>query len=423
MANKSINRSKGRARKAQQPEFRTRALWIAVGFAAVGTALSLYATNLTFTIASVGLVESSACSINEWINCDLAHASSFSRLLGIPVAWWGLLFYVFAGLAALNGVISKDRSKAASYLSVAWILSILAVLFSVYKAMNLIELGILCPICVGMYAANIGLMFALPAGLAVGISKWGDFFSNYFKSLQGKQSTLLFEPKPVMMVVTLAILFGVGYAAARNYEQRITDTSDFDVDQAVAQFFRQQPILIEYGDEPAVWGNPDAAITIVEFADFQCPACRQSAARFRPILWEFRNDVKYVFMNLPWDSAINEMMTSQLHTNAGDAARAGVCAQEFGDFWDYHDDVFRNLVSLGLPLFTRLAEDRGWDINEFTTCMARDDVTARIKRDIAVATAIGASSTPSIYVNGRKLPYWHIPEYVQAVIREEMSRL
>lgn len=423
MANKSTNRRKDRAKRAQQPELKTRALWTAAGFAAVGAALSLYATNLTFTLASVGLVESSACSINEWINCDLAHSSSFSRLLGIPVAWWGLLFYVFAGLAALNGAISKDRSKASSYLSVAWILSIFAVLFSLYKAMNLFELGILCPVCVGMYAANIGLMFALPAGLAVGVSKWGDFLSNYFKSLLGKQSTLLFEPKPVMMAVTLVLLFGIGYALARTYEQRITDTSDFDLDQRVTQFFRQRPVLIEHGDEPAVWGNPDAAITIVEFADFQCPACQQSAVRFRPLLWEFRNDIRYIFMNSPWDSAINDNMTSQLHPRAGDAARAGVCAQEFGDFWDFHDDIFRNVVSLGMPLYVRLAEQRGWDINEFAACMAREDVTARVKHDIAVSNSIGTPGTPAIYVNGRKLPYWHIPAYVQAVIREEMSRL
>ena len=415
-------RRKERARRAQQPEINTKALWGAAIFAGIGVALSLYATNLTYMIATGGLDGASGCSINDWINCDLAHSSSYSRLMGIPVSWWGLLFYVFAGLAALNGVLSKNRSKAASYLTTAWILSIFSVLFSIYKATNLVELRVLCPVCVGMYAANIGLMFTIPAGLAQRVGAWASFLSSYLSKIRGKESTLLFEPKPVTMLVTLAVLFGVGWAVVKNYEDRIMNTSGFDLSQQVENHFRQRQILVDPGDEPAVWGNPDAEITIVEFADFQCPGCAEAAARFKPALWEFRHDVKFVFMNYPLDIQINDQMKNQLHSQAGGAARASVCAQEFGDFWDFHDELFRNQVSLGMPLYVRMAERRGWDTTEFAACMARDDVTARVKSDIALAGAVNVAQTPTIYVDGRRLGYWSIPEFVQAVVREALRR-
>ena len=91
------NRRKQRAKRTNQPDFNRIALWAAVGFAALGAALAFYATTLTFNIESQGLVEASGCSLSDFINCDVANASSYAKMFGVPVAWWGFLFYAFAG--------------------------------------------------------------------------------------------------------------------------------------------------------------------------------------------------------------------------------------------------------------------------------------------------------------------------------------
>ncbi len=417
------NKKRDRARRAHQPELNTTALWVAVVLSVIGAALSLYATNLTFTIASAGIVESSGCSVNDWINCDLAQGSSYARMFGIPVAVWGMIFYVFAGLAAVSGVVSKNRANTAAFVSAAWVLSIGSVLFSVWKAFNLYTLGVLCPVCVGMYAANLGLMFTLPAGLKLKTGQWKFHLGQYFSALRGKDSDLLFAPKTGTVALVLIIFFGVGFSLARNYEKQLKGPSNFNEKLAMNSHFRQPPIEVTTDSTAAVWGNPDAAITIVEFADFQCPACKESAAHLRPTLYEFRNDVKLVFMNYPLDKTINVDMASQLHALAGDAARAGVCSQEFGDFWTFHDDLFRNQVSLGSSLYRRLATQRGWDVQAFTACMARPETTSRIKSDISHGRATHLNSTPTLFVNGRKLTYWRNTEFIRAVIREELDRL
>ena len=90
-------KSRQRPRKQRQaervPTIKTWALWIVLGCSLVGMSLAWYATSQTIAIEQVGLGDPSGCSINEWINCDAAHASSYANLFGIPVAWWGFLFY------------------------------------------------------------------------------------------------------------------------------------------------------------------------------------------------------------------------------------------------------------------------------------------------------------------------------------------
>ncbi|TDI73465.1 MAG: hypothetical protein E2O84_07210, partial [Bacteroidetes bacterium] len=339
-------------------------------------------------------------------------ASSYARMFGIPVAWWGFLFYVFAGLAALSGATGEKASTATPFVAAAFVMSIFAVLFSVYKAYNLYSMGLLCPVCVGMYAANLGLLFTLPLSLKKGVSEWGSFLGAYFSAAMGKTSTLDFDPKIKNVSIVFLLLFIVGGAGARQYQKGMPGAATVDTDRTVIEHFRQRPKLILTNDEAPVWGNPDAKITIVEFADFQCPACQQAAAFFKPALVGFEDDVKFVFMNFPL----------QMHSMARSAAGAAICGQQFGDFWGVHDALFENQALLGNRLYETIAEERGWDPDEFKACTTSGSVVARIDRELEMGSAAELRSTPYILINGRKLSHWLIADHVRAVIREEIRR-
>jgi protein-disulfide isomerase/uncharacterized membrane protein len=417
------NRRKQRAKRTNQPDFNRIALWAAVGFAALGAALAFYATTLTFNIESQGLVEASGCSLSDFINCDVANASSYAKMFGVPVAWWGFLFYAFAGLSALFAVTSQSKSGSAPFVAASFILGLFAVLFTFVKAYHLYSLGVLCIVCVGMYVANFGTAIALGLGLGYGPAKWGSFFSDYISGLKGNVEGLGFSPQIVKVGIVGALVFGVGFAGALNHHRDLTGTTGFDLDAAVAAHFRQQAITVNTNENAAVWGNEDADITIVEFADFQCPACRESAFHLRPALFEFQDDVKLVFMNYPLDSNYNTSMQAQLHAMAGPAAMAGVCATEFGDFWGYHDAIFKDQAVLSNQLLMQSAEDLGWNTQDFAACMVRDDVRARVLSDLLMGQETQLGSTPTLFLNGRKLSYWRNTEFIRAVIKEEKSRL
>ncbi len=414
---------KSRNKKSNQPDYNRTALWLATGFALLGAALAFYATRMTFNIESQGLVEASGCSLSDFVNCDVASASSYAKMMGVPVAWWGFLFYLFAGLSAVFAVTSTNKNGSAPFLAASFLLSLFAVLFTFVKAFHLYTLGVLCIVCVGMYVANFGLAVSIGLGLGFGPGGWAGFLGSYISGIKGDTEGLGYSPQIVKIGGFLLVVFGIGYAGALNHQRDLTGTNGFDLDLAVSAHFRQNPIEVGTNENAAVWGNAEADITLVEFADFQCPACRESAFHLRPALYEFQKDLKLVFMNYPLDSNLNTSMPQQLHAMAGPAAKAGVCAQEFGDFWAYHDAIYKDQISLSNQLLTKTAEDLGWDVRAFAECIVRDDVHERVLSDLEMGRQTQLGSTPTLFLNGRKLTYWRNTDFIRAVIREEQSRL
>jgi len=416
------NRRKQRSKRTNQPHLNRTALWVATGFAVLGAALAFYATSLTFTIESQGLVEASGCSLNDFVNCDIANASSYAKLFGVPVAWWGFLFYAFAGLSAIFAVTSDNTNGSAPFVGGAFLLSLGAVAFTFVKAYHLYSLGVLCIVCVGMYVANFGTAISLGLSLGFGPAGWAGFIGSYIAGIKGNTEKLGFSPQVVKVSLITAAVFGIGFAGALNHQRDLTGTTGFDLDLAVNAHFRQIPITVNVNEDAAIWGNPEADITLVEFADFQCPACRESAFHLRPALFEFKDDVKLVFMNYPLDSNINTSMQAQLHAMAGPAAKAGVCAAEFGDFWAFHDAIYKNQVTLTNQLLTQTAEDLGWDVQAFAECIVSDEVHERVLADLEMGQETNLSATPTLFLNGRKLTYWRNTDFIRAVINEELSR-
>ena len=405
------NRRKERARRANQPDLNKNALWMAVVLAGIGAALAFYATQLTFNIESQGIVEASGCSLNDFVNCDVANASSYAKMFGVPVAWFGFLFYAFAGLAAVFGATASSTRQPASFIAMALVLSIGAVLFTFLKAYHLYELGVLCLVCIGMYVANFGLLATL--GMALGYGPVGvvGFVKDYIARLQGEAGDSGFEPQIVRVGAVALAVFGIGYAGALNHARDIT--GNVDVDAAVTQHFRGLTYDVQVDPEASIWGNPDAEIEIVEFADFQCPACEQSAFHLRPTLFEYEDDVKVVFMNYP---------LTRIHAQAMNAAKAGVCAEQFGDFWTYHDEVFKNQAVLQSTIFTEIASDMGWDERAFAECMLSEDVQSRVEADMAKGQVAQVTGTPTLYINGRKVAAWRNTDVIRTIVREELAR-
>ena len=84
-------------------------------------------------------------------------------------------------------------------------------------------------------------------------------------------------------------------------------------------------------DAARVQGNPDAPVTIVEFADYQCPFCKKSEDTLKALLSKYGGRVKLAFLDFP---------LSEIHGQAGSAAEAARCAGEQGKYWEYHDSLF-----------------------------------------------------------------------------------
>ncbi|MDB6011887.1 MAG: Periplasmic thiol:disulfide interchange protein DsbA [Gammaproteobacteria bacterium] len=160
-------------------------------------------------------------------------------------------------------------------------------------------------------------------------------------------------------------------------------------------------------------GRTDAPITIVEFADFQCPYCQQAEATLRSVVASHSDAVRLVFRNLP---------LANIHPNAMTAAVAGVCADRQGKFWDMHDAMFEDQKALGEDGLKATAKRLGLDADSFSACLGAPDSKAAVNSDTRAADELNLNGTPYFFINGRPL-FGNVPaDQLESVITDELRR-
>lgn len=144
-----------------------------------------------------------------------------------------------------------------------------------------------------------------------------------------------------------------------------------------------------------VVGPPNASIKILEFIDFECPACRGWMLRIDSLRAEFPNDVRVSVHHTPNVSG---------HPNSMSAAVAAECADEQGMFESFSTTVMRDQVLLGEREWVRFADEAGVpDLPEFEECRARPPSSfGRIQYGLELAARVGIRGTPTVWINGQQ---------------------
>jgi protein-disulfide isomerase len=158
-------------------------------------------------------------------------------------------------------------------------------------------------------------------------------------------------------------------------------------------------------------GSEDAAVTVVEFSDFQCPACRA----FQPVLksiYDNNSDlVRIAFRHFPLPQ----------HPEARKAAEASQVAGEMGKFWEYIDLLFTFNTELKEEDLIRYAGEVGLNTDEFTSKLQSGNYAQFVNTDLSAASSLKLNSTPSFFLNG-KLMKFNTPEDFVDQINKEISR-
>ncbi len=164
-----------------------------------------------------------------------------------------------------------------------------------------------------------------------------------------------------------------------------------------------KPVKIEITDQDHILGNKDAKVTIVEFSDFQCPFCRSFfEGAFAQVKTEYidTGKARLVFRHFPLD----------FHPLAKPSAIAVECAAEQGKFWEMHDKIFQEQAKKGTGTVQYTTSDlKRWAANiklnasQFNQCFESGKYTSHIDNDLAYASSINVSGTPSFFINGTQL--------------------
>lgn len=168
-------------------------------------------------------------------------------------------------------------------------------------------------------------------------------------------------------------------------------------------------------------GPEDAAVTIVEFSDFQCPACRAVSPLIKQVTTQYPEDVRFVYRHLPLVS---------IHPYAQLAAQASEVAAEENLFFEYHDLLFErqpewsrlSSASQVEDAFVEYAGELGIDTDSFRERINAEDVRERVTNDVIDTQSLRLTSTPTLFVNNRRVPApGQLPQIVESLLEDSQE--
>jgi protein-disulfide isomerase/uncharacterized membrane protein len=348
----------------------------------------------------------SFCNVSASVNCDVVLSSRYAWLVGLPVSMWAILYYLatcgmLTGIVVVNRAATRERLGTLVLGLAAW-----GLLFSFYMAVvAFFVLHTICLMCSALYLVNIALFLAawhLRRGLRVAASRQA--------VARAGQERMVFIGAVVAAVALTAL--GSWEALGRG----ATPTDRAEIKRRHPDFYRwyqSQPFAAAPLDAGRnARGNADAPVTIVEFSDFECGHCAAFHASLDDVMHRMGPSVRIVFRHFPLDSACNPKVAASVHASACLAAVAAECAAEQGKFWQYHNLLFANQQELGRAFLIEYATRVGMDVARFTDCLGSAAAAARVRDDAAEGARLGIDSTPTVFINGRKIKGALDPEFL-----------
>ena len=382
-----------------------------------------------YPAAKIGIISCGQGIINP---CLSLAQSGYATLFTIPVAAYGLLWYLIALFILLIADYAEGRYHAYA-LALLLPLSLIAVAADVALGIMLVVLGILCPFCIATYLVNICILVLLI--LWHRSSKKEEGFS-----LPGTLRELVSAgPSPdrkafySAFILFLFLLFFAIFATSHIMKIK-TEGAKLPEDKTasfLSNFYRSPVEKINLPDTGIVLGNPKAEVTIVAFTDFLCSACYQFYQIETLIFSKYRDRVKTVYYHYPLDQACNGEMKRTVYKNSCIAARALTAASEGGiveeyvltHFADYQNTHTRYDQGMAIAAFNQIRPGarRGLDANRFLAMMNSESTSRRIQDHISLAKQLGINATPTLFIGGRRLVGVPPMEILDTIIKNELA--
>lgn len=215
-----------------------------------------------------------------------------------------------------------------------------------------------------------------------------------------KKFTQTMEGKFTLVLLTfIIVLFGYYFISTATYKSN-------------------DPVNIEINANDHVRGSVNGKVTIVEFGDFQCPACGAYDPIVREAIEKNKNDVKFVFKNFP---------LTQIHRNALIASKAVESAGLQGKYWEMHDllydkqEEWSNSMN-AKDVLANYAKILSLDVNKFVTDLENKSIEENIFNEYKEGIKLGVQGTPTFFLNGRKIDNPRNVEEFDKLIKEELAK-
>jgi protein-disulfide isomerase/uncharacterized membrane protein len=413
-----------------------------------------------------------ACGDGQTSGCEDVARSSWSRVAGVPVAAYGLAFYLSLALALALALVARGGvgDTLAGLVLAALAIGLVADLLLL--GVQAFAIHAYCKLCILTYVLSaVGLVALLPARRAVrgtpataaglegrlALAGWvlgtlavagAVFAANATLRSRAayRQATLLgtpvaaapATPPPSTPAVTPTAPptpasspeAAAGPQDAKYWQdraQKLQATIDdpqkleaYFAEKAQREFDTSSPMMLDVANAP-LRGPATAPAKVVEFSDFMCPFCRNLAGALSQFVPQAGGRVAVFFMNYPLDNTCNPKLPRATHPGACNLALGAVCAHYQGKFDAYHDRVFSTDLKNPQPAdVVRLAGEAGLNAAALEGCLDDPKTKAELAAQIAEGNRVGITATPTLFINGKKLP--RINDFVPVVDKEARKK-
>lgn len=356
-------------------------LFVVSTIAAMG--VHWYLTGQHISVKYAAEAASSMCSISETVNCSTTIMSSYSELLGIPLAIFGFVTNLVILLFGLKSMYLDQDPKKSTVVTLG--LSLFSVVASV--AMGLISILVLhslCPFCVTAYVLSFVTFFCVlqwTSGFRL------DVLGQYIKPL----------------AIALIAIGAMGFVAGKVVMSSVISSEIKEQMALVVSDWKSKSANEIKTVDPLTYGPDTAKMKILEFSDFLCPHCKNALPKLHNFANVHKQDVQIIFQNFPLDGC------SGTDDNPGrrcDLAKMAYCAQKQNKGWEAQEYLFSNQETMyeltkideELP---KMAGHLAINNEEFSACFKHAETLKTIKAQIEVGKKLGIEGTPAIFINNK----------------------
>jgi uncharacterized membrane protein/protein-disulfide isomerase len=384
----------------------------ALGIGASGTSTYVHyrlLTDPTYT---------SFCDVNSTVSCTQAYTSQYGSFLGVPVAPLGLLYFLFVFvMAAVAGrATSKGRETAPAYIFAASTVGLTFVLYLAWASYFVLQ--VFCILCATTYVSVAAIFIVSGGATPFPMTTLPRRAPRDLKALLSSPLTVFIALVLIAGAVSVVAFFPRDGAAGSVPAEAVQLPAVTDAERArIAQWWELQPKAMV-----PVPAN-GAKVLIVKFNDYQCPACKASHDMYKPVWAKHAagGQVRYVVKHFPLEGECNPHAPGGNHYASCEAAAAVIMSRGKGTSARMEDWIFSNL---GPPLLTpgqvRDAARTIGGVNDFDTGYAR--ALEEVKTDAGLGQLLGVKSTPTFFINGRKVEQVLPPQALDVIIELELQR-
>ncbi|HXW04689.1 MAG TPA: vitamin K epoxide reductase family protein [Vicinamibacterales bacterium] len=360
----------------------------------------------------------SFCDVNATVSCTEAYLSAYGSLWGVPVAVLGVFFFtlvaILAGLAGRPG--SAARENVAGYIFALSTVGLAFVLYLGYAAFFVLKA--FCILCVLTYVAVAGIFVVSGGVTSAPMSTLPRRVGGDLKRLAGSRMALAVLALFLAGSVALALAFP-DEAVARRAAQTPQALPAVTPEQRaqLATWWEVQPKV----DLPV--SADGATVVVVKFNDYQCPPCRLTHDAYKGIIDKHSagGRLKYVLKHFPLEAECNVHAPGGGHFAACEAAAAVLLARPRGTADRMEEWLFANQGPPQLtPAQVRQAARDVAGIADFDA--QYPGALQEIRQDAALGEQLGVNSTPTFFINGRKIPQILQAQYFEVLIELELNR-